>query len=93
MKQTKTKQNKSKQIPKKYTKFVKKPLSKKEEAKKEAALNSMAKCLAMSLILSKEAFESLSPDMFTKLFGDWKLRELKLLRNIYKEGLTKEKKK
>lgn len=44
---------------------------------------SLAKCLAMTMLLSKEEYEALSPDAFKKLFGDWKQRELKCLYRFY----------
>lgn len=44
---------------------------------------SLAKCLAMTLMLSKADYEALSPDAFKKLFGDWKQRELKCLYRFY----------
>lgn len=67
-------------------KVVKKNLFKDKEERTEA----IAKCLATSLLLSKEKFENLTPDEFKKLFGNWKQKELKILYKIYhidEEGL------
>ena len=44
---------------------------------------SLAKCLAMTLMLSKDEYERLSPDAYKKLFGDWTLKELKCLYRFY----------
>lgn len=55
-----------------------------DEDKKEA----LAKCLSMTMLLSKEEYEALSPDAYKKLFGDWKQRELKCLYKIYEEGIS-----
>lgn len=52
------------------------------------AMDSLSKCLAMSLLLSKETYDNLSPDLFKKLFGDWKLKEIRMLNRIYNEELT-----
>lgn len=49
----------------------------------------LAKCLAMTLMLSKEQYEALSPDAYKKLFGDWKQKELNCLYKIYKTGVIK----
>lgn len=48
--------------------------------------DTLAKCLAMTLMLSKEQYEALSPDAYQKLFGDWKQKELKCLYKIYESG-------
>lgn len=45
--------------------------------------DTIAKCLAMTLMLSKEQYEALSPDAYKKLFGDWKQKELKCLYRFY----------
>lgn len=54
-----------------------------EELKK--GMDAMSKCLAITLLMSKDTFDNLTPDQFKKLFGDWKLRELRMLNNLYKE--------
>lgn len=64
-------------------KVAKKNLFKSGEKRTE----SIAKCLAISLLLSKEQYEALTPDEFKKLFGDWKQKELKLLYKIYNIGV------
>lgn len=45
--------------------------------------DTLAKCLSMTLMLSKEQYEALSPDAYEKLFGDWKQKELKCLHRFY----------
>lgn len=49
---------------------------------------SLAKCLAITLLLSKEQYEALSPDAYKKLFGDWKQKELNCLYKLYEDGLS-----
>lgn len=76
----------------KTKKTTKKATDPKKSAKKitenKEAMDSLSKCLAMSLLLSKDTYDNLSPDLFKKLFGDWKLREIRMLNRIYNEGLT-----
>ncbi len=50
--------------------------------------DALAKCLAITLLLSKEEYERLSPDAYKKLFGDWKLSELRMLYKIYEDGIS-----
>lgn len=45
--------------------------------------DTLAKCLSITLMLSKEQYEALSPDAYKKLFGDWKQKELKCLYRFY----------
>lgn len=45
--------------------------------------DTIAKCLAITLLLSKEQYEALSPEAHKKLFGDWKQEELKCLYRFY----------
>lgn len=47
----------------------------------------LAKCLAITLLLSKEQYEALSIDAYKKLFGDWKQKELKCLYKMYENGI------
>lgn len=47
----------------------------------------LLKCFAMTLMLSKEQYEALSPDAYKKLFGDWKQKELKCLYKMYEYGI------
>ena len=48
--------------------------------------DTLAKCLSITLLLSKEQYEALSPDAYKKLFGDWKQKELKCLYKMYETG-------
>lgn len=43
----------------------------------------LAKCLSMTLMLSKEQYEALSPDTYKKIFGNWTQKELKCLYRFY----------
>lgn len=47
----------------------------------------LAKCLAITLLLSKEQYEALSPDAYKKIFGDWKQKELNCLYKMYEDGI------
>lgn len=49
--------------------------------------DTLAKCLAITLLLSKEQYEALSPAAYKKIFGDWKQKELKCLYKIYEDGI------
>lgn len=49
--------------------------------------DTLAKCLAMTLMLSKEQYEALSIDAYKKIFGDWKQKELKCLYKMYEDGI------
>lgn len=53
---------------------------------KVITLNRLAKCWAMTLMLSKDEYEALSPDAYKKIFGDWKQKELNCLYRIYERG-------
>lgn len=50
--------------------------------------DTLAKCLAITLLMTKEEYESLTPDAYKKLFGDWKLKELKCLYKMYEDGIS-----
>lgn len=54
---------------------------------KVITLNTFAKCLSMTLMLSKEEYEALSPDVYKKIFGDWKQKELKCLYKMYEDDI------
>lgn len=47
----------------------------------------LAKCLSITLLLSKEQYEALSPDAYKKLFGDWKQKELNCLYKMYEDSI------
>lgn len=52
-----------------------------EEEKKEA----LAKCLAITMLMTKAQYEALSPDNHKILFKGWTMKELKLLNRLYEE--------
>ena len=49
--------------------------------------DTIAKCLAITLLLSKEQYEALSPDAYKKIFGDWKQKELNCLYKMYEDDI------
>mgnify|MGYP004732925053 CR=1 FL=1 len=53
--------------------------------------DTLAKCLAITLLLSKEEYEQLSADAKKRLFGDWKQEEIDYLHKIYEDGIGGEK--
>lgn len=57
------------------------------EEKKEKAINTIAKCLEMTLRLSKDEYERLTCDEYKAIFGKWTLKELKTLWELYEDGI------
>lgn len=57
------------------------------EQKKENAIETIAKCLEMTLRLSKDEYERLTCDKYKAIFGKWTLKELKTLWNIYESEI------
>ena len=58
------------------------------KTKQENAINSIAKCLEMTLRLSKDDYERLTCDEYKAIFGKWTLKELKTLWKLYEEGIS-----
>lgn len=63
---------------------------KKENAryKRADAINTIAKCLEMTLRLSKDEYERLTCDEYKRIFGKWTLKELKTLWKLYEDGIS-----